>query len=275
MKARTESGGTKGTDCRGCVFGDRNSRHSPIRGVPPFRAFTLIELLVVIAIIAILAAMLLPVLSRAKTKAYDVACRSNLRQLTVGWLTYLDENEGRLPPNDGGGDAGGAPGDWVLGSAKTDLDTTNIQQGVLYRFTPNPGVYKCPGDRSTVLGTSKPRLRSYSIEGLLGGPDPTVHVKRFSQLTSPAPASVFVFLDEEEHSIEDGTFGIDRNPYAQWINVPSDRHGKAANLSYADGHNGPLKWLWPKVFTAYGQAPANQLDLEDLRHLQDRVPGPP
>ena len=78
-------------------------------------------------------AMLLPVLSRAKTKAYDVACRSNLRQLTVGWLTYLDENEGRLPPNNGGGDAGAPPGDWVLGSAKTDLDTTNIQQGVLYR----------------------------------------------------------------------------------------------------------------------------------------------
>lgn len=62
------------------------------------KGFTLIELLVVIAIIAILASMLLPALSRAKRSAKSAGCRNNLRQMTMGFHLYADENNAKAPP---------------------------------------------------------------------------------------------------------------------------------------------------------------------------------
>ncbi|MBV9852059.1 MAG: prepilin-type N-terminal cleavage/methylation domain-containing protein [Armatimonadetes bacterium] len=76
--------------------GSGGDGRAPSSGAPA--GFTLVELLVVIAVISVLAAILLPVFARAREKAHQVACLSNLRQLTLGILMYSQDNDDRCPP---------------------------------------------------------------------------------------------------------------------------------------------------------------------------------
>jgi prepilin-type N-terminal cleavage/methylation domain-containing protein/prepilin-type processing-associated H-X9-DG protein len=256
----------------------RPSRHST--------GFTLIELLVVIAIIAILAAMLLPALVTTKAKAQAIACSSNLKQLQMAWLTYVQDSNDTLPLNrtvDAGGSVASGQGSWVLGNAASDTTTSNLQAGVLFKHVGGTGVYRCPADKSIVSGSAGlPRTRSYSLSIWLNGvyepfsPNTdTNDVSKYAQLFPLPPNRIFAFIDEHEQSIEDGAMAVRTDLYGftnEWWDLPADRHSRGCNLSFTDGHVEPWRWKSPKKFREHPTAEANPSDHQDIYRLRACTP---
>jgi prepilin-type N-terminal cleavage/methylation domain-containing protein/prepilin-type processing-associated H-X9-DG protein len=251
--------------------------------------FTLIELLVVIAIIAILASMLLPALSKAKGQAIATQCMNNEKQLILMWKMYGNDNNNVFPYNEEGGN----PPAWVYGnldytgaSYNTNLayilDAHDAQMGPY--ASQSPQVYKCPADHSLSKGTQgTPRVRSISMNQAVGlntggqtsgqgawlpsifgnngvGGGPYQCYFKESMLGRPSPSALWVFIDEDPDTINDGAWAITM-PSGQgtgWVDMPSKTHGNAGGFGFADGHAEVHAWKNPRAIptTVYGNVPS-------------------
>ena len=190
--------------------------------------FTLIELLVVIAIIAILAAILFPVFARAREKARQASCNSNVKQIALGMLMYIQDYDERFPRDP----QPAAGSQWTFWPHQ------------LQPYIKNWQLYRCPsspyGGPMTYWVTVYPERPSYGFTaGLWQGGVALAQIER--------PAEKFMCFDSNHPALGDARAILTASACAQWGCGAMVRdthrwlvpHNEGVNIGYIDGH---VKW---------------------------------
>lgn len=197
------------------------------------KGFTLIELLVCIVIISILAAMLLPALSKAKMKAQQISCLSNIRQLGMSAKMYADDNEDKFMAR-----AFGSTGYWPA---------------QLSNYIATPSFLRCPSDipKPATFNSNSPNLfvsapRSYIFNGFNDYFHTNLTDTSPIPIGSEVPESVInetsdtiLFGEKESNS---GHYWMDYWQGDDYNELEQARHIGGSNYAFDDGSSRSLKF---------------------------------
>ena len=234
-------------------------------------AFTLIELLVVISIIALLMSILMPALSVVREQGKRAICLSNLRQLTMAWVLYADDYDGKLVNSD----VSYPPATtwWVKWPANGSNSTIEeweeaIKAGQLWPYCLNVNLYKCPN-------SAKQRRLTYTIVDSMNGyckwDSFTPKLKITNRNDISRPVERMVFLGEDP--VTPGTWGVLYSEEA-WYDPPPKLHSNGTTFGFADGHSEYWKWRDSRTSeTTWDDRNKPQPGNQDLHKVQRAVWG--
>ena len=205
------------------------------------KGFTLIELLVVIAIIAILAAILFPVFAKAREKARQSSCASNLKQIGLGITQYAqDYDEYILTPMSPPVTLPAPADTYVMDKCGTARAFWTIK---LNPYVKSDAIYVCPSGEIAVGNADAPSggctifiKRSYNMNGTLTG----CCGQGVAMASVTKPAETFIVADSGVHRVFGPGFGVlndTDHPGFPWV---KNRHSEGANVLWVDGH---VKWV--------------------------------